>query len=48
MSGRRRQPTMREVPRRRAALVNDSSLPASSVKLTRTLMTLPLSDAWSV
>ena len=28
--------------------VSVSSLPASSVKLTRTLMTLPLSDDWTV
>ena len=31
-----------------AALVNDSSLPASSVKVTRTLMVLPSSDSWTV
>ena len=29
-------------------LVSDSSLTASSVKVTRTLMTSPLSDDWSV
>ena len=31
-----------------ALLVSDSSLPESSVKVTRTLMTSPLSDDWSV
>ena len=31
-----------------AALVSVSSLPASSVKVTRTLMILPRSVAWSV